>query len=181
MQGNVSKLSGNPLRLIDLRPLSVSCSLPGLANISLPTICFSIFMWIAFLLFQVPDHCPQRSLESFTEVGTEGKGLGYSGKLLSFLWCLPCIVVQSLSPRTAAQQASLSITSSQSLLKLMSVDFGDDIQPSHPVSSPFPPALDLSQHQGRFQWVSSSHQVAKVLEFQLQHQSFQWIFRTDFL
>ena len=109
MQGNVSKLSGNPLRLIDLRPLSVSCSLPGLANISLPTICFSIFMWIAFLLFQVPDHCPQRSLESFTEDGTEGKGLGYSGKLLSFLWSLPCIVVQSLSPRTAAQQASLSI------------------------------------------------------------------------
>ena len=38
-----------------------------------------------------------------------------------------------------------------------------------------------SQHQGLFQWVSSSHQVAKVLEFQLQHQSFQWIFRTDFL
>ena len=43
------------------------------------------------------------------------------------------------------------------------------------------PAFDLSQHQGLFQWVSSSHQVAKVLEFQLQHQSFQWIFRTDFL
>ena len=54
-------------------------------------------------------------------------------------------------------------------------------QPSHPLSSPSPPALNLSQHQGLFQWVSSSHQVAKVLEFQLQHQSFQWIFRTDFL
>ena len=58
---------------------------------------------------------------------------------------------------------------------------GDAIQPSHPLSSPFPLALNLSQHQDRFQWVSSSHQVAKVLEFQLQHQSFQWIFRTDFL
>ena len=57
----------------------------------------------------------------------------------------------------------------------------DAIQPSHPLSSPSPPALNLSQHQGLFQWVSSSHQVAKVLEFQLQHQSFQWIFRTDFL
>ena len=56
----------------------------------------------------------------------------------------------------------------------------DAIQPSHPVSSPSP-TLSLSQHQGLFQWVSSSHQVAKVLEFQLQHQSFQWIFRTDFL
>ena len=58
---------------------------------------------------------------------------------------------------------------------------GDAIQPSHPLSSPSPPALSLSQHQGLFQWVSSSHLVAKVLEFQLQHQSFQWIFRTDFL
>ena len=49
----------------------------------------------------------------------------------------------------------------------------DAIQPSHPLSSPSPPAFNLSQHQGLFQWVSSSHEVAKVLEFQLQHQSFQ--------
>ena len=53
------------------------------------------------------------------------------------------------------------------------------IQPSHPLSSPSHPACNLSQHQGLFQWVSSSHQVAKVLE--LQHQSFQWILMTDFL
>ena len=58
---------------------------------------------------------------------------------------------------------------------------GDAIQPSHPLLSPFPPALNLSQHQGLFKWVSSSQQVAKVLESQFQHQSFQWIFRTDFL
>ena len=57
----------------------------------------------------------------------------------------------------------------------------DAIQPSHPLSSPSPPAFNLSQHQGLFSWVNSSHQVAKVLELQLQHQSFQWIFRTDFL
>ena len=50
---------------------------------------------------------------------------------------------------------------------------GDAIQPSHPLSSPSPPALNLSQHQALFQWVSSSHQVAKVSEFQLQHPSFQ--------
>ena len=50
----------------------------------------------------------------------------------------------------------------------------DAIQPSHTLSSPSPPALNLFQHQGLFQWVSSSHQVAKVLEFQLQNQSFQW-------
>ena len=58
---------------------------------------------------------------------------------------------------------------------------GDAIQPSHPLSSPSPPALNLSQHQGLFWWVSSSHQVAKVLELQLQHQSFQWTPRTDLL
>ena len=57
----------------------------------------------------------------------------------------------------------------------------DAIQSSHPLSSPSPPAFNLSQHQVLFQWVSSSHQVAKVWVFQLQHQSFQWIFRTDFL
>ena len=58
---------------------------------------------------------------------------------------------------------------------------GDAIQPSHPLSSPSPPVFNLSQHQGLFKWVSSSHQVAKVLEFQLQHQSFQWTPRTDLL
>ena len=58
---------------------------------------------------------------------------------------------------------------------------GDAIQPSHPLSSPSPPAFNLSQHLGPFQWVSSAHQVARVLEFELPHQSFQWIFRTHFL
>ena len=57
----------------------------------------------------------------------------------------------------------------------------DDIQPSQPLSSPSPPAPNPSQHQGLFQWVNSSHEVAKVLEFQLQHQSFQWTPRTDLL
>ena len=54
---------------------------------------------------------------------------------------------------------------------------GDAIQPPHPLS-PLSPAFNLSQHQDLFQWVSASHQVTKVLK--LQHQSFQWIFRTDF-
>ena len=93
--------------------------------------------------------------------------------------------VQSLSrlwlfatPWTTACQASLSITNSRSLLKLMSIQL---VMPSNHLilclsSSP---AFSLSQHQGLYKWVSSSHQVAKVLEFQLQHQSFQWIFRTD--
>ena len=67
--------------------------------------------------------------------------------------------------------------------KIGSVQFScavvsDAIQPSHPLSSPSP-ALNVSQHQGLFQWISSLNQVAKVLE--LQHQSFHWIFSTDFL
>ena len=85
------------------------------------------------------------------------------------------------TPWTAPRQASLSFTNSQSLLKLMSIE---SVMPSnhlHPLLSPSPPIFNLSQHQGLFQWVSSSHEVAKVLEFQLQHQSFQCIFRTDFL
>ena len=63
---------------------------------------------------------------------------------------------------------------------------GDAIQASHPLSSPSPPAINLSQHQGLFQWVNSFYEVAKVLEFQPQHQSFQWnpglvSFRLDWL
>ena len=58
---------------------------------------------------------------------------------------------------------------------------GDAIQPSHPLLFPSPPILNLSQHQGLFQWVSCSHQVAKALEFQLQHQSFQRTPRTGLL
>ena len=59
--------------------------------------------------------------------------------------------------------------------------FGVAILPSHPLSTSSPPTFNLSQHQGLFKWVSSSYQVPKVLKFQLQHQSFQWIFRTDLL
>ena len=55
------------------------------------------------------------------------------------------------------------------------------IQPSHPLSSPSSSVFNLSQHQGLFQWASFSHQVASVLEFQFQNQSFRWVFKTDFL
>ena len=57
----------------------------------------------------------------------------------------------------------------------------DAIQPSHPLLPPSPPAFNLSQHKGLFKWVSSPHQVAKVLEFQVQHQSLQWTPRTNLL
>ena len=72
---------------------------------------------------------------------------------------LPC---PSLFPRVCSNSSSLS---------------HDAIQPSHPLSPSLPPALNLSQHQGLFQWINSSHQIAIVLELQ----SFQWIFRVDFL
>ena len=92
------------------------------------------------------------------------------------------IVVHSLShvwlfvtPWTAAHQAPLSLTVSWSLLKLMSIE---PMIPSNHLILCFPPAFNLSQHQGLFKWVSSAHHVAKVLELQLQHQSFQWIFKT---
>ena len=77
---------------------------------------------------------------------------------------LPSHVQLSVTPWTVACQASLSFTISRSLLKLVSIE-------SYPLSSPSPPGFNLSQNQGLFQSVSSSHQVAKVLE--LQHQSFQ--------
>ena len=84
--------------------------------------------------------------------------------------------VQSLSrvwlfetPLTAAHQASVSIASQLPESTQTHVHRVDDaIQPSHPLPSPSPPPLNLSQHQGLFQWVSSSHEVAKILEFQLQ-------------
>ena len=63
---------------------------------------------------------------------------------------------------------------SNSSIKLVMPSISSPIIPS-------PPTFSLSQHRGLFKWVSSSHQVAKVLEFQLQQQSFQWRFRTDFL
>ena len=92
--------------------------------------------------------------------------------------------VQSLShvwffvtPWTAAWHASLPINNSQSSPKCP-LSWWCHLTIS-PLSSPSPPALNLSQHQGLFKWVSSLHQVAKLLEFQLQHQSFQWTPRTD--
>ena len=126
---------------------------------------------------------------------------GFNQKLKTNVWLtytcfLPCwltallLAVQLRScvwlletPWTAAHQTSLSFTVSQSLLKLMSIE--SVMSSSHlihcPPSPASPPALNLFQHQGLFKWVGSSYAMAKVLELQLQHQNFQWIFRTDFL
>ena len=88
---------------------------------------------------------------------------------------LPSCVWLFATPWTAAGQASLSLTISWSLPKFMSHWISDAIQSSHPLSPSYPSSFNLSQNQGLFKWVSSSHPVAKGLEFQLQHQSFQWI------
>ena len=91
------------------------------------------------------------------------------------------VMSDSATPWTTAHQASLSITNSQSSLKLTSIK---SVMPSNHLilcRCPSPPTFNLSQHQCLFKSVSSSHQVAKVLEFQLQHQSFQWTPRTDLL
>ena len=81
-------------------------------------------------------------------------------------------------PMTAACQAPPSSTISWILLKFTSIEL---VMLSHPLLPPSPFAFNLCQHQGLFQWLSSSHQVAKVLEIPLQHQSFQQICRVDFL
>ena len=92
---------------------------------------------------------------------------------LSCVWLL-------VTQWTAASQASCSLPTPRANSNLC-----PSSQWCHPTISasvsPSPLALNLLQHQGLFQWVSSSHHMAKVLEFQLQHLSFQWIFRTDFL
>ena len=101
---------------------------------------------------------------------------------LEWGWGEEIVIVQSLggvpgfaAPWTAACQAPLSSTIFQSLLKWV----GDAIKPTYPLLPPSPLAFSISQHQGLFQWVGSSNQVAKILEFQ--HQSFQWILRVAFL
>ena len=113
-------------------------------------------------------------------------GLSFSQVLHQLLQAFQVRSVQLLrhvqlfaTPWTAACQAYLSITNSWSLLKLMSIE---SVMPSNHLIplSPSPLTFNLSQHQGLFQWVSSSPQLAEVLEIQL-HQSFQWIFRTDLL
>ena len=99
---------------------------------------------------------------------------GLKGVSLCLYCC--CSVAQSyltVTPRTAAQPGFPVLHHLPEFAQTHVHQVSDAIQPSHPLSSPSPPAFNLSQHQGLSQWVSSSHQVAKVLEFQLQHQSFQ--------
>ena len=104
-------------------------------------------------------------------------------------WAIQCTSnsVQSLSCLTLCEPMDCSTPGfpvHHQLLELTQTHVhrvSDAIQPFYPLLSLSPPTFNFSQHQGLFQWVSSSHQVTKVLEFQLQDQSFPWIFRTDLL
>ena len=92
----------------------------------------------------------------------------------------PPVMSDSATPQTAVCQASVP----HHLSKFAQVHvhcIGDAIQPSYPLTPSSPSALNLSQHQGLFQTVSCSHQMTKILEFQLLHQSFQRVFRVDIL
>ena len=103
---------------------------------------------------------------------TGGTGLSVSSVAQSCL--TPCDLMDCSTPGFSVHLLELAQTHDHHV--------GDASQPSHPLSSPSPPVFNLSQ--GLFQWVSSSHQVAKVLELQLEHQSLQWIltsFRIDWL
>ena len=104
-------------------------------------------------------------------------GKDLSSHCVQFSWSVVSDSLQPHEPRTPGLPVHHQLLESTQIHVHW---FSDAIQPSHPLSSPSSPALNLSQHQGLFQWVSSLHQVAEVLELQLQHQSFQWIFRIDF-
>ena len=92
------------------------------------------------------------------------------------------VVSDSATPWTACSMPSFSVLHHLPLLAQTHVHWVNDaIQPFHSLSSSSPPAFKSFQHQGLFQWARSLHQAAKVLEFQLQHQTIQWIFRTNFL
>ena len=134
------------------------------------------------------DHTLLRKAVSSTfRISTDGTAIrnSYFAWIPSFWMTMEffAAVVQPLScvrlfttPWTAEHRASLSL----SLPEFAQVHVhwvSDAIQPSHPLSSPSLPTFNLFWHQGLFQGVSSSHQVAEVLELQLQHQSFQWLFR----
>ena len=135
------------------------------------------FQWIFRTDFLMMDW-----LDLLAVQGTLKSLLQHHSSKASIFWCS----VQSLSrvqlfvtPWTLGQQA---FPVHHQLLEFTQTHVhwvGDAIQPSHPPLPPSPPAPNLSQHQGLFQWVNSLHEVAKVLEFQLQHQSFQWTPRTD--
>ena len=165
------------VQILFILSLKVSTFLPTslyfhqLPALAIPFL-LSVSISLTFYFFNIPyimiscNSC--LSLAYFTKQNAFS-----SGQSLGRVWLF-------VTPWTAARQASLSITDSWSLLRLMSIE---SIMLSNHLVLCCPLLLlpSIFSSIRIFQWVSSLHQVAKVLEFQLQHQSFQWIFRADFL
>ena len=145
--------------------------------VSLLYLCHAWLLWLLCFGLQIVLELFFSQLDDeFSNLGTvtemPSKLLYVNVQFSSFAQSCPT----PCDPWITARQASLSITNSRSPPKPMSIE---SVMPSHPPSSPSPLAPNPSQHQGPFQWVNSSHEVAKVLEFQLQHQFLQWTPRTD--
>ena len=155
--------------------LSLKWTMEGFIFVSLP----KSLMWIHFLIIW------------FFILKVEGIFIGTwdNESIIQFASSLYCIQFSSIAQPCLTLCDLMDCSTPgfpvhHQLLKLAQThvhQVSDAIQPSHPLPFPSPPAFNLSQHQGIFQWISSSRQVAKVLKLQLQHQSFQWIVRTDFL
>ena len=93
----------------------------------------------------------------------------------------PSVMFDSLQPHESQHARTPCPSPTPGIYSDSHPSVSDAIQPSHPLLSPSPPAPNPSQHQSLFQWVNSSHEVAEIREFQLQHQSLQWTSRTDLL
>ena len=146
---------------------------------------FNLFLYLAFVLYISTSHPIPRWNHKNIQLYILSKLLTYLEFAVSWVWGQFSSVAQ-LCP-TLWDPMDYSMLGFPVIHQLPEPTqthvhcISDAIQPSHPLLSPSPPAFNLSQYQGPFHWVSSSHHVAKVLEFQFQHQFFQWIFRTDFL
>ena len=132
---------------------------------------------LEFALYVEVLLCWVRILDLLYLLGLIPRSLCRELSLFSVVHLLSCVWLFT-TLWTLAHQASLSFTLSLAEFAYTFVHWVDNpIQQSHPLSSPSPPALNLSQHQGLFPWVGSSHQVSKLLELWLQHQSFQNAFK----
>ena len=148
-------------------------------------------IWDLSFLTGVWTHSPCSGSTEFLTIGSPGKFLdsafikhylmSFCLSLTKFSPCLNLYEIMIFQKQSSVQFNSVQLLSHVQLFATPWNWVDDVIQPSRSLFLPSPPALNLSQHQGLFQWVSSSHQVAKALELQPQHQSFQWVFRVDFL